>query len=228
MDLRGPLTCRRAGQGCGAPASAVSNLEGALLKSEPPLPQGIYSYSWYFMSKIGLTSDLIRTRKPEKMALSYCFNCILAWQHLFCLKFPPSSSLHCVQFSSWSQIQTFSISSDFLVAFSNSLQQHYIKVFFPGHDAYLKSLYFGVLCLTSLAVHCWGLEWGHHIHCPTEGDEGVSEPSPAPGGSAPMKLWAQRQTCPSLGHAGPSLWVPSPAPSHLLYIIHPRSSTDQV
>lgn len=78
MDLLGTLTRRRELTGaCGAPASVFSNLEGALLKSELLLPQGIYSYSWYFMSKIGLTSDLIHIRKTEKMALSYCFNCNL-------------------------------------------------------------------------------------------------------------------------------------------------------
>lgn len=75
----------------------------------------------------------------------------------------------------------------------------------------------------------------------------MSEPSPASGRSSPMQLWAQGPASPSLGtamgkrgqigaagcgeqahHAGPSLWMPQPAPGHPLYDTHPTSNTDQV
>lgn len=53
-----------------------------------PFPQGIYSYSWYFVFKIGLTSDLIHIRKTEKMALSYNFNCNLNLATFILLEIP--------------------------------------------------------------------------------------------------------------------------------------------
>lgn len=94
---------------------------------------------------------LICIRKMEKMTSSYCFNCDLNLATFV----SPDSSLPPVHYTLFSSLPgakyrpfPFPL-TDLFVAFTNSLQQHCVKVvFFPSHDACFKALNFSlVVCV---------------------------------------------------------------------------------